>query len=142
MLILIDCAIFIAGKVITKQIVIHKILNICICLIIQIYIHVNLFWYFIPMTIIFVKLIRRFIHQYFNKVKELKWCKCYSGKYIDLVKNNKIMDGCMICGLTFDEFTPSTRTVALKCRHAFTDDELIHKWLNIHQSCPTCRCKM
>jgi hypothetical protein len=141
MVILIDCAIFIAGKVITKRIVIQKIPRICICIIIQIYIHVNIFWYFIPMIIIFIKIIR-YIRQYFNNIKQLKWRKCYSGKYIDLVKKNKIMDGCTMCALTFDEFSPTTRTVALTCRHAFTDDELIHKWLNIHQSCPTCRRKV
>ena len=121
---------------------ISKIHNVCICLVVYcFYTYSFVIWYSIVIISILVGLMFLF-KCHFIKVKPLKWRGCYSGKYIDLVKRNKIMDGCTVCALTFDEFTPTTQIVALKCRHAFTDDELIHKWLNLHRSCPTCRCKV
>lgn len=121
---------------------VSKIQNACICVIAYCaYTYSFVIWYSIFITTILSVIVFLF-KRHFIKVKSLKWRGCYSGKYIDLVKNDKIMDGCTVCALTFDEFVPMTQIVALKCKHAFTDDELIHKWLNLHQSCPTCRCKV
>jgi hypothetical protein len=121
---------------------VSKMQNAFICVIAYCaYTYSFLVWYFIATITILVGIILLF-DLYFNKVKSLKWSGCYSGNYSDLVKNDKIMDGCTICALTFDEFSPTTQVVALKCRHAFINDELIHKWLNIHRSCPTCRCNV
>jgi hypothetical protein len=120
----------------TNRSYVSKMQNVFICVIAYCF-----YTYSIVTISILVALVFLF-KLHFNKVKPLKWRACYSGKYIDLVKNNKIMDGCTVCALTFDEFGPNTQLVALKCGHAFTDDELIHKWLNLHRSCPTCRCKV
>lgn len=126
----------------TNRMCVSKIQNVCACVIAYcLYTYSFVFWYSIFITIILAGIMFLF-KRYFIKVKSLKWRGCFSGKYIDLVKNKKIMDGCSVCALTFDEFAPTTQIVALKCRHAFTDDELIHKWLNLHRSCPTCRCKV
>ena len=95
--------------------------------------------FLISALIIVVKPILVRIFRTFKKVNPLPWQECYSGKYQDLLKNNKILEGCTVCALTFNEFTSNTQTVSLKCKHAFTDDQLIHKWINVHRSCPTCR---
>lgn len=100
-----------------------------------------LFMVFLLRTALFIMVITMLerIIRNCRKIKPLPWHECYSGKYQDLIKNNKILDGCTICALTFNEFTSNTQTVALKCKHAFTDDPLMHKWINVHRSCPTCR---
>jgi hypothetical protein len=126
----------------TNRSCVSKMQNVFICAIAYCaYTYSFVILYFIFITTILSVIVFLF-KRHFIKVKPLKWRGCYSGKYSDLVKNNKIMDGCSVCALTFDEFVPMTQIVALKCRHAFTDDELIHKWLNLHRSCPTCRCKV
>ena len=115
-----------------------KIQNVCICVIVYC---AYTYWYAICIITILSGIVFLF-KRHFIKVKPMKWRGCYSGKYSDLATNHKIIDGCTVCALTFDEFAPTTQIVALKCRHAFTDDTLIHKWLNLHRSCPTCRCKV
>jgi hypothetical protein len=123
---------------------ISKIQNVFICVIAYCaYTYSFLVWFsMFIITILIGVVFVLLVDLYFNKVRSLKWSGCYSGKYIDLVKDDKIMDGCTVCALTFDEFGPTTQAVALKCKHAFTDDELIHKWLNLHHSCPSCRSKV
>jgi hypothetical protein len=116
--------------------ILSKILNICIRIIIYNYIYSFVAWYSCIITIVEIIILNR---SNFTKSKQLSWCGCYSGKYQDLVKSKKIIDSCKMCAITFEDFSPTTQIVALKCRHAFTDNELIHKWLNIHRSCPTCR---
>lgn len=134
--------ILLAICVATNRSCVSKMQNVFICLVVYcFYTYSFVIWYSIAAITILVGLVFLF-NLHFNKLKILKWRGCYSGKYINLVKRNKIMDGCTVCALTFEEFGPNTQLVALKCRHAFTDDELIHKWLNLHRSCPTCRCKV
>lgn len=144
--IIIQLILFIIDKSTNHRIAVPKELSHCLCIVVHAYTRT----YILLRTIIMIPILVEVIHYLIrnihtiriSKFKQLSWDGCYSGKYGDLIKSKKIIDGCTVCALTFDEFKPTTQTVALKCKHAFIDEELIHKWLRLHRSCPTCRGKV
>jgi hypothetical protein len=62
------------------------------------------------------------------------------GTFQELRNQNLILEECLSCGISLEEFQDNSNVISLPCKHAFMENE-IRRWLtaDINISCPTCR---